>query len=423
MALSRRAIIAGSLALGGTRARADQPPALNLYAHRIHKTVATGSQGGDITAAWTQRTGVGVNWVTFETAALAERLFREASLSTTSVDIGFVLNTDATARMAKLFEPLDPAMQATPIEDPADIFPGLMQGMTIGGKLYAVPFRHASSGLHYNETLFAERGIAGPPATIEDMLAAAKRCTYTRADGSRVVGFVMGGLGYAEIIAFARAWDADYINTDMQVVANQPPMVTAVTALRDLYVAGALPRNVTAINGEDVNLWMQTGRAAMIVAAMGRNAIYNDPAKSKFPGKIKTVPIPVAQALQAKYDVAPTKVEFWGMAIPHGAQHQDLSWSLIRAMASKQSTVMAALNGNGPVRNSAYDDPRIRQQLPYAEQERRVLKVSRVAIPAFENATKAGDLLQEEVQAVVLGMKAPQQAMDDLTERTKRLIG
>jgi multiple sugar transport system substrate-binding protein len=416
-------MLAAPLALGAVRARADQPAALNVYAHRIHKIVATGAQGGDITAEWTRQTGIGVNWVTFETAPLADRLFREASLPSTSVDIGFVLNTDATARMEKLFEPLDTAMQATPIEDPADIFPGLMQGMSIGGHLYAAPFRHASSGLHYNEAFFAERGIGGPPGSIEEMLAAAKRCTYTREDGAKVVGFVMGGLGYADIIAFARAWDADYIDTNMQVVANQPPMVAAITALRELYVAGALPRNIAAINGEDVNVWMQTGRAAMIIGAMGRNAIYNDPAKSSFPGKIKTIPIPVAKALQAKYEVAPTKVEFWGMGIPRNAQHKELAASLIAAMTSRRSTVMAAINGNGPVRNSAYDDPQIRRLLPYAEQERRVLKVSRVAIPAFDNAARAASLLEEEVQAAVLGMKPPEKAMADLTERARKLIG
>ena len=423
MALSRRAMLAGAAALPAVRARAAQPDTLNVYAHRIHKTVATGAQGGDITAAWTKATGVKINWVTFETAPLEERLFREASLTQTSVDVGFILNTQATERLARLFEPLEPLAAAAPLENPADIFPGLMQGNMVGGKLYGVPFRHASSGLHYNATYFAERGIPGPPATIEDMLDYARRCTYTRSDGTKVSGFVMGGLGYADIIAFARAWDGDYINASMQVVANQPPMVTAVTALRELYVAGALPRNVAAINGEDVNVWMQTGRAAMILGGMGRNAIYNDPAKSKFPGAIKTIPVPVAAAMQGKYDVAPTKVEFWSMAIPRAAQHKELSWSLIRAMAAKDATIMAALNGNGPVRNSAYDDPRIRDTLPYAEDERRVLKVSRVAIPAFDHAAKAGDLLQEEVQAAVLGMKTPQKAMDDLTERTKAILG
>ena len=418
MNISRRAVLAGSAVAAS--ARADTPPALNVFAHRVHKIVATGEQGGDITAEWTRQTGVGVNWVTFEIAPLGERLFREASLSETSVDVGFVLNTQATERMARLFEPLG---GLPPIDDPADVFPGLMHGLAVGGAQYGIPFRHASSGLHYNTTLFAERGIAGPPTTIEDMIAAAKRCSYVRTDGTRVSGLVMGGLGYADIIAFVRAWDADYITADMHVVADQPPMIEAVSSLRDLYAAGALPRNITAINGEDVNPWMQTGRAAMIIGAMGRNAIYNDPAKSKFPGQIKTIPIPVARALQGKYDVAPTKVEFWGMAMPRTSQRKELAWSLIRAMSTKDSAIRAALNGNGPVRESAYDDQRLRQALPYADDERRVLKVSRVAIPAFDNAAQAGDLLQEEVQAAVLGMKTPQQAMTDLTARTRRLIG
>jgi multiple sugar transport system substrate-binding protein len=423
MMLSRRGLIAASLAAAGTARAEPKPDALNLYAHRIHKIVAVEGQGGDITAAWTKRTGVKVNWVTFETAPLEERLFREASLSETSVDIGFLLNTQITERMASLFEPLDTRLRDAPLEDPGDIFPGLVRGMQVGGVSYGVPFRHSSSGLHYNTTLLAECGINEPPKTIEAMIETAKKCTYTRPDGSKVVGFVMGGLGYADIIAFARAWDGDYITQDMRVVADQPPMLTAVRALRDLYASGALPRNLTTINGEDVNLWMQTGRAAMIIGAMGRNAIYNDPNKSRFPGAIKTIPLPVSKDLLGKYPVAPTKVEFWGMAIPRSAQHKDLAWDLIRAMLSKDATVMAALSGNGPVRQSAYDDPRIRAALPFAEAEREVLKVSRVAIPAFTNAAKAGDLLQEEVQAAVLGMKSPEQAMHDLVERTKPLIG
>jgi len=420
MALQRRTMLAAGLALAATPARAEER--LTIFAHRVHKTVATGAQGGDITAAWSKQTGLGVEWVTFEIAPLEERLYREASLPETAVDIGFVLNTQATERMARLFEPLDPFMAKDPIEDPADIFPGLMSGMKVGGKLYAVPFRHASSGLHYNEELLAERGFTAPPASVEEFITMAKACTYRR-DGQPVVGFVMGGLGYADVIAFARAWDADYITADMKVVANQPPMVAAVSALRDMYAAGAMPRNLTAINGEDVNLWMQTGRGAMIIGGMGRNAIYNDPQKSRFAGKIKTVPFPVSSTIAGKYKVAPTKVEFWGMAIPRASRHKQEAWSLIRAMSSKQSTRMAALNGNGPVRSSTYDDAELRRMLPYAEAERQVLLVSRVAIPAFDNAAKAGDLLQEEVQAAVLGMKPVQQALDDLTERASKLVG
>src|SRR6185312_14509835 len=102
---------------------------LVVFAHRVHQTVA----GPDVTAAFTKATGVPVQWVTFDTNPLAERLMREASLAETSVDVGFLVNTQIVPRIGALFEPLDPFMQKDPVEDPADIFPGLISGMRVGG--------------------------------------------------------------------------------------------------------------------------------------------------------------------------------------------------------------------------------------------------------------------------------------------------
>src|SRR5215510_13241028 len=159
--LSRRSLIAGALAAPAVipGARAQAPTKINIFAHRVHRTVAVGAQGGDITAEWSRRTGIAVEWTTFDTGPLQERLFREASLNETSVDVGFLLNKQATPRVSQLFEPLDEYMKKDPIEAPDDVFPGLMEGMKVGGKLIAVPFRHASSGLHYNEQLLSEKGF------------------------------------------------------------------------------------------------------------------------------------------------------------------------------------------------------------------------------------------------------------------------
>lgn len=425
MTLSRRNLIRTTTlaaALAGTAARA-QPQKLNIYSHRVHRTVATTGQGGDITAAWSQRTGIGVEWVTFDTGPLQERLFREASLSETSVDIGFLLNTQTVPRITTLFEPLDDYMARDPVEDPADIFPGMVKGMTVGGKLYGLPFRHASSGFHYNEELLAERGITSAPKTIEELAEVAKRCTYTRANGAPVVGFLLPGVTYPNVIDIARAWDGEFITPDMKCVANERPMVNAITLLRELFVAGAFPRNFAAISTEEVNVWMQTGRAAMVINSMGRNQIYNDPQRSQFPGRIKTTTIPVSRELAGKFEVAPAKVEFWGMAIPRNSRNKAQAWSLMKEMLSRESTLKAALNGNGPVRNSTYDDPRIRERVPFAEAERAVLKVARVPMPAFDQSARAADFFKEEAEAAVLGMKTPQQAMDDLVKRVQPLLG
>ncbi|MCA0450608.1 MAG: extracellular solute-binding protein, partial [Proteobacteria bacterium] len=366
--------------------------------------------------------GHGVEWTTFDTGPLQERLFRELALPETSVDVGFIVNTQAVPRAADLFEPLDPFMAKDPIEAPSDVFPGLMKGMSVGGKLLAVPVRHASSGLHWNSEILAERGFPKPPATIEEFIEIAKACTYKRADGTNCIGLVMPGVTYPNVIDLARAWDGDFITQDFRIVADQQGMLNAIKLLRQLFQGGAFPRNFATLSTEEVATWMQQGRAAMALQSMGRNRIFNDPAKSKFAGKIMTGAVPISASLKDKYAVAPAKVEFWGMAIPKNTKNKELAWGLMRQMLSKDSTLKAALNGNGPVRNSTYDDARIKEKLPFAEEERKVLRVARVPMPAFDNAQRAADLFKEEAEAAILGMKTPRAAMDDLTRRTQRLL-
>ena len=413
---------AAALAAAGFPVAAQTPPKLSVFSHRVHQTVSTGSQGGDITRGFTERTKIAVEWATFDIAPLWERVLRETSLRETSVDVVFLVNTQITPRAAALFEPLDPWMARAAIEDPADIFPGMMSGYRVAGPLVAVPFRHASNGLHYNEEILAERGFSAPPRSIEELVEMIKACTYTRANGTPVIGLVQQGLHYTNVIHLARAWDGEFITPDMRFAANEPPMVRALTILRDLFVAGAFPRNFVSIQWEDVATWMQTGRAAFNYGTMSRTQIFNDPAKSQFAGRLKTVPIPVSRELFGKYPVAPAGVEFWGIAMPRNSRNKEQAWELIRAMTSRESTVMAAINGNGPVRDSAYSDPRVRQRLAYAEDERKVLQVARAPMPAFDQAQRAADFFKEEAEAAVLGMKSPQKAMDDLAIRVRPLL-
>lgn len=424
--IDRRTLIGSGAAFLGASflpdAARSQTAPLNLFTHKVMQTVALGSQGGDITRKWQQETGVSIQWTTFDTGPLQERLFREAALGETSVDVGFLLNAQAAPKVLDLFEPLDAYLVKDPVEDLPDIFPGLMNGMRVKGTLIGMPFRHASSGLHYNTELLAEKGFTKGPASIEELVDMAKACTGRRSDGQNVVGLVMPGVTYPNVIDLARAWNGDFITQDFQLAVEGEGMMNAVKLLRSLFEAGAFPRNFSTLTSEDVNVWMQQGRAAFSLQSMGRNRIYNDPAKSRYPGKIVTVAVPASKALAGKFDVAPAKVEFWGLVIPKRAKRKDLSWSFIKAMVAKDATLGAALNGNGPVRNSTYDDQRLRSQVTYADEERRVLKVARVPLPAFDEAARAGDIFKEEVEAAVLGMKTPEAALKAVADRVKPLL-
>ena len=394
---------------------------LQILSHAVHKIVSTQGEGGDITEEWQKENGVGVEWLTFATNPLHERFFREASLSETSIDIAFVVNTRAVPRIATLLEPLDEWNQKAPIEDFEDIFPGMVNAMKFDGVLYGIPFRHSTSGLHYNEEIFKEQGLSGPPQTIEEFIDYAKKCSFTRDDGSQVAGY-LGTMDYPNVVDIARAWDGDFITQDYRCAANEEPMVRAITIHRELYESGAFPKAFTTFKGEDINIWMQTGRAAMIIGGMGRNRIYNDPEKSKYAGKIKTVNIPITEGLLEKYDVAPAKVEFWTIVIPKNSKNKELAWSLIKHMLSKDSTLRAALNGNGPVRDSTYQIDSFTSKKSYAAAEGALLKVARIPLPAFDQSAKAADIFKEEAEAAVLGFKSPQQAMDDVCRRVNPLL-
>lgn len=416
--LSALAIAVG---ITGAAQAQDKPDKLTIISHRVHETVSTGEQGGDITAVWQEANGVGTEWVTLDTNALHERLFRELQLPDTTIDIAFFLNTRAVESVTKLLEPLTPHQEANPIEDLGDIFPGLIAGMTFNDTLYGVPFRHASSCFHYNARLLEERGIE-PPKTMEELIAAAHELTYEAADGTQVHGFVIAGDGYANTVDLARAWNGDFITTDYKVTTTGEGMMNAVQTLRDFYEAGVLPKNWAAIKDEEINNWMQTGRAAMTTTSCGRNRIYNDPEKSKEAGNITTVALPASEKLQGEFAVAPAKVEFWTIVIPKNSKNKDLAWDLVKTMLSKDSTLAAALNGNGPVRASTYDNPAMKEKLAYADAEKSVLLVGRVPLPPFDNAAKAADIFVENLQAAVLGIMPVDEAMADVEKRVTALL-
>jgi multiple sugar transport system substrate-binding protein len=159
----------------------------------------------------------------------------------------------------------------------------------------------------------------------------------------------------------------------------------------------------------------------MMVFPFGRTVLFNDPKVSKYPGKFRTAFLPGNREMQSRGEVI-TTAEFWSMVIPRNAQHKELAWDLIRELSEPASTVAEAINGNGPIRVSAYDDPRLQKMVPYAAQEATSLKWSRVPMPAFPKSAQAKDIVVEEMQAAMLGMQPPETSARNLARRLKPLL-
>ncbi|HEV7258720.1 MAG TPA: extracellular solute-binding protein [Bosea sp. (in: a-proteobacteria)] len=400
-----------------------QARTVTALGHRVHQTSATTGPGGDATEGFRKQADATVNWVTFgDVNAIHERLLREVSLGETTIDVAYLLNGRAVPRNLKLFEPLDALMKAAPIEAVDDFAPGLIAPMRLDGALHAIPVRHATNALIYNEAILEERGVSKLPTSFEELAELARKLTFKRDDGTQVNGLAFTAVFASNFLTLARCLGGDYMTPDGKLVANEPPMIKALALLADFYKAGVLPRNFATVNNEEITTWMQQGRAAMTINPFARLVTYNDPSKGKYGGRFKSLLPPMASDLAGKVAYAPT-VEFWSLVIPKNAKQKPLGWELIRALSSKAGTLAMALNGNGPTRISTYSDEKLKAAMPYAADEAAALKASRIHLPAFDEQARAHDIFIEETQAAVLGRKPPQQAMDDAVARVKPLLG
>ncbi|MEP6941444.1 MAG: extracellular solute-binding protein [Betaproteobacteria bacterium] len=414
LSASLAAAITGPL----TVSRAVAADRLTLMGHAVHKAAATTGPGGDVTAAWRAKQGVEIEWLTFGVEAANERAFKEASLAEGNVDIVFILDRYTGPQFAGLFEDLRTWQAKDPITGFAEIPAGMFAAHTFNGKLTAIPFRHATHGLHYNTEIFAEKGIGEPPKTIEQAIALAEKLTYKRADGVQVYGLVMNFDDPATVVDWIRGYGGDFITPDYRIVIDQPASVRGVTALVDLYKKGVIPKNSMNLKTEDVTTFMQQGRAAMTNNPFNRYVNYNDPKASKYPGKIAVVALPLGVDGKA----TPAKTSVWAMAIPRNSRNKDKAWSLIKVLSEPESTIAETLNGNGPVRPSAYEDSKVRALIPYAASEKQALGTARLVVPGFPNSAKAMDIFIEELGNAMLGTKDSQTAMNDVKKRVLPLL-
>ncbi|HEV7329047.1 MAG TPA: extracellular solute-binding protein [Bosea sp. (in: a-proteobacteria)] len=421
--LTRRAFVAG--AAGAAAALTIRPAlaagkTLNVLSHKVHQTVL-GSGDGDLMAGWRKANDAEIAFTTFDSNPLQDRLFREASLKETEYGVGYLIDNRPTSQIAALFEPLGPYQDKDAIEDFTDIAPGLVQGMTIDGKLIGIPVRHATQGLFYNEALLEEAGISAPPTTLEELIEQAKKTTFTSKAGTPVTGLVLASDLAVFPVMFARAYGGDFISPDLKLVPNREALEQGLAALRGMFEAGSLPRSYATTKNDDQVTWLQQGRAAFTVLPFARGAQLNNAEQSKFPGRIKAVEFPGSAAIKGKVPMA-SVVEAWAMAIPRNARDKALAWSFIREVSSKRVTLGMAINGNGPVRVSSYADAGLKAKNPLAEVEAKVLKTARGAFPPFPEAARAQATFLEEVQLAVLGRKPAKDAVSAIIERVKPMM-
>lgn len=424
--ITRRTFLAASAAGVAMTAMPSfaQARKLTILSHKVHQDVSrgtgNGATGGDIAGEWAKANGVELTWITADIDPLHDRLKRELALDHSVIDVAFVINKYATPRMSTLLAPLNGYLQSAPIEAFDGIPAKLITGLTKNGNTFGIPFRHATTGMHYDSVNLQAAGIADVPTNIEAVVAAARKIAGKNDKGEDVYGILMpAGSGPFAILCFCAAFGAQLIDDDLNVKANSPEMVQALTTIRQLYQDGVVPPNLTTLSIDEVITLVQQGRAGFVFDPFARYSTFNAKDAARHAGQVNVVPIPASEKSDAKV-VAMT--EIWAMTIPGNSQNKDLAWDFIRYMSAPDATVREALNGNGPIRPAAYDNAEVEQRLPYWKAESEAIANATMLPSSYDQAAQAGDVFLEEFQAAVLGLKSPEEAAKSTQDRVEKLI-
>jgi multiple sugar transport system substrate-binding protein len=260
-----------------------------------------------------------------------------------------------------LWQNLTPYMQRDHVSI-SEFAPAAITYTKYGSNQCALPSLTDAYGLYYNKAMFKKAGISGPPKTMTELMADAKKLTVKNPDGSiKVAGFVpldnWEELGPADL---ARAWGGKWFNDQNQAqLSTDPAWASALMWQRQLvdwYGYSNIEKFFLANTNNEFNPTnaFETGKVAMMFDGEWRTAfIQRDNPKLDY----GTAPFPAADpSVYGSGRVGGTVV-----GIPKGAKHPDQAWLLVKYLATDTNYLVTLANsaGNVPTTKASSSSPKL----------------------------------------------------------------
>jgi ABC-type glycerol-3-phosphate transport system substrate-binding protein len=283
------------------------------------------------------------------------------------------------------------------------------------GDIYGVPNDGGTYALFYNKALFKKAGVAKPPRTYKEVLAA---CTKFKAAG--IIPLAYGDRdGYStdnwvtyNYVSFVKS-RADITNVwKHKIKYTDPRLVKALEDLVQFKKQGCVNADASTHENNDANTYFTSGKAAMVqmfpfVAGDFHRALGANLGISR---------LPVSGNGPFKNKVAGNSFHNW--VIPKNAKNSEGAWEFIKLAVDKPShSQLAKLTGAPPTNRAALAAAKD----PYAVFFRKAL--AEAVIPVLDSVIplKEALLYYVQLQAAFSGKATPLQAMKNVEKGLKTL--
>lgn len=240
------------------------------------------------------------------------------------------------------------------------------------GSLYAFPYVGNSQLFFYRKDLFEKYSLK-PPATWDEVLAAAKTIQEQESAGAKVYGYVMraeqGNAAVADFMPIFWAFGGEMFDAAGKPSVNSPEGIAALQFMLEL--GKYSPPGYVSFNASDVGAHLLQGTAAMSINWPAWISSFSDPAKSKVIGKMEFTTLPSGQK-QGQAEIGN-----WLIAIPRDSRNATDAVDFLLWATAAQQMKQSAQRGNPPTRKSLFNDAELVAKNPAYPAQLRSLASSR----------------------------------------------
>jgi len=314
---------------------------------------------------WEQQTGNKINWVILEENVLRQKVTTDIATKGGQYDV-ITIGAYETPIWGKKgwLTGLDDFKDY----DYDDLLAPVKAGLTVDGKLYAVPFYAESSFTMYRKDLFEKAGLTMPEHPTYDQIKQFADKLTDKANG--VYGICLRGKpGWGENMAFlgtlVNTNGGEWFNMQWQPQLTTQPWETAITYYVDLMKADGPPG--ASANGFNENQALFSGgKCAMWIDATSAAGRVSNPKSSEVADKVGFAVAPTA--------VVPNGSAWawsWALAIPNSTKKEAAAKDFVRWATSKDYVKLVGetegwVSAPPGTRKSTYDNPEYQKAAPFA---------------------------------------------------------
>ncbi|MFJ3056062.1 ABC transporter substrate-binding protein [Herbaspirillum sp. NPDC087042] len=308
-----------------------------------------------------------LRWVTMEESVLRQRLTTDIATNSGQFDLMTIGAYEAPIWAKKGW--LAP-MSGLPADyDEADLIKPVREGLTVEGKLYALPFYAESSMTYYRKDLFEQKKLTMPERPTWDEIAKLAAQLHDPAKG--VYGICLRGrAGWGEnmaiITTMANAWGGRWFDEQWQPQLSSPEWKKSVAFYVDLMRKYGPPG--ASSNGFNENLVLfSSGKCGMWVDATVAAGMLYHGKDSKVADKTAFAPSP----MQAT-DKGSHWLWIWSLAVPKSSKSPEAAKKFAAWATSKEYINLVAKDSGWALvppgtRSSTYASADYKKVSPFSD--------------------------------------------------------